>query len=327
MFAVARFFVLLICCALAFGSTLARADYPDKPIHIVVGFAPGGGTDITARLIGQKLSQKWSQPVVVENRVGADGSVAADFISRAAPDGYWIAFISNAHTVTPLDIALGYDPIKSFAPISLVTSVPEVFLVNPEAAPAGSVKEFVALAKSKPGKLSYGTNGGTGADALASRLFMREAGLDLVGVAYTGGGQSMPALLGGEIQVMLTSVTSAAEYVKAGKLKALFVTSKTRSQSLPDVPTIAEAAQMPEFAAATQAGTWYGALAPAGTPKEIVQKLRDGIAEVIKFPDVQQVLSNRGFDSVANTPEEFSAIIAADISRWAAVHKASVIKK
>ena len=324
---VSRIVVAAFLCALAIGVGSAHADYPEKPIHVIVGFAPGGGTDITARLVSQKLSQKWGQPVIVENRVGADGSIAADFIARSAPDGYWIAFISNAHTVTPIDLALPYDPIKSFAPVSLVVSVPEILLVNPTAVPASSVPEFVALAKSRPGKLSYGSNGGTGADALASKLFMTEAGIDLVGVAYTGGSQSMPALLGGEIQVMLTAVTSAAEYVKSGLVKALFVTSKTRSSLLPDVPTVAEAANMPEFTAATEAGTWFGAMAPAGTPKEIVRKLSDGIAEVLKLPDVQQVLANRGMLGIGNTPEEFSSIIAADISRWAAVHKASVVKK
>lgn len=294
-------------------------------MHFIVGFAASGGTDVMARLIAQKLSEKWGQPVVVENRTGADGSIAADFVAHSPPDGYNIAWISNAHTVTPLEFKLNYEPVKSFAPVTLAANVPEFLLINP-ALPVKTMREFVAYAKANPGKLSFGASGTAGADYLEVQFLMNQAGIKMVGVPYKGGAPAMTAVIGGEIQLMMGTVT-AIESIKAGKLKALFVTGTKRLQQLPDVPTVGEAIDLPEFDKGTRSGTWFGALAPAGTPSDIVHSMRNDIAAVLKLPEVVDVLSKRGFMPNGDTPEEFTRTISDDITMWASVKKSMDAEK
>ena len=298
------------------------ADYPDKPIHFIVGFAPGGGTDMLARLIGQKLSEKWGQPVIVENRPGADGSIAADVVAHTKPDGYSLAWISNGHTITPSERKLSYDPIKDFAPIIEVASTPDVLLVDPTL-PVNSLPELIALAKSKPGQLNWGSGGFGVSPYLEMSLLIKLTGMNMVHVNYKGGAETMRALLGGEISVEFGSLGTVIAQIKAGKLKPLAVSSQHRSRDLPDLPTVTEAANLDGF----DGNPWYGVLAPAGTPDEVVTKLNTDMAAIIALPDVQHSIIAQGYDPVADSPGHFTHTISADIARWADLLKGIDIPK
>ena len=304
---------LMLCVG---AGSSAWGAYPDRPIHWVVGFATGGGADTVARLVGQKLTEQWGQQVIIENRPGADGTIAGEIVAKAAPDGYTIDMATPNHTVTPSERKLSYDAIKSFTPVTLMGETVDVLVSDP-ALPINSVPDLIAYAKAHPGKLNFGSTGAGGAPYLQMLLFMKQTGTDMINVNYTGTGTALVGLLGSEVQLMFSGVSTIVNQVKAGKLKALAVSSKTRVPGLPDVPTMAEAADMPSFDGSTS--TWYGVLAPAGTPRDIVDKLQQGIATALRQPDVQQRLASQGFITVANTPDEFAAFIAKDIPKWAAV--------
>ncbi len=323
---VSRLSIALVACAMGFGSTAAYAEYPDKPIRFVVGFDAGGGTDFLARLLAQKLSERFAQPVVVENRAGAQGSIASSLISRSPPDGYLINFTTNDHAASGLEFKLDYDPVKSFAPVSEVAYVPEVLIVNPTTIPVKTFKELIALAKAKPGQLSYATSGIAGVPALEMALLGNQAGIKMNAIPYSGGAPALTAVLGGEVNLMLNSVTTAGEQIRSGKLLALGVTGSARSPSLPDVPTFSEVSDLHEFNEATKSGVWYCVLAPAGTPAAIVDKLREGIVATLKMPDVQQTLAGRGFIPVGSTPAELTKLITEDYGRWVALKKSMETK-
>ena len=308
--------VSALTCALALGPTAAQADFPDHPVHWIVGFSPGGGADAMARLVGQRLSQKWGQQVIIDNRPGADGVIAGEVVAKSAPDGYTIDFATTNHTVTPSEHKLNYDPIKSFAPVVLMGSHPDVLLVNPSL-PANSVKDLVALAKTKPGQLNYGSTGPGGGPYMEMEILKQRAKINIVNVTYKGVAPALVATLAGEVPMTFGAVDASFEQVKAGKLRALAVTSNVRVPVLPDVPTLAEAADLPGF----NEGTWYGVIAPAGTPADIVHKMNRDIAEIIKSPDVQKQLFSQGFVTVADTPEEFGQFLRQDMAKWAALLK------
>ena len=317
-----RIFGSLAVCVMMLISTPGRAEeFPEHPVHLLVGFSPGGGTDTLARLLGQKLSGIWGQPVIVENREGADGTIAENIAAHAAPDGYTIIMITNTHVTTPSQYKLNYDPINSFASVSLLASQPDALLVNPSL-PVQSVAELITLAKAKPGTLNFGSSGTGTAEYLAMALFMKTTGTNLVNVSYKGVAPAQMALVGGETQVMFGSVTANLPLVRSGKLRALAVSATSRFPAMPEVPTVAEAAHLADF----DVGVWYGVLAPAGVPDAIVAKLHRDVVGVVKSAEFQQRLSSLGFVSIASTPEEFTQAIKNDLSRWSALLGASQAK-
>lgn len=297
------------------GGACAQAGFPNRPVTLVVPFPPGGGTDTGARLIAQKLGAKWGQQVVVENKGGAAGQIGADLVAKARPDGYTI-LMGNIGTqaINPaLYKKLPYDPDRAFAPISLVAELPLAMMVNPEV-PAKTAAEFIALARSQPGKLSYSSSGAGGAPHLAAEMFKLATKTFIVHVPYRGGGPAVQDLLAGHVQLSFMTVLEASGHIKAGKLRALAVTSSQRVSALPDVPTLAEGA-VPGF----NSISWIGLLAPAATPRDIVEKISADVREIIASEEVATRLTGLGGVPHANTPAQFTAVIDADRKRYAQI--------
>jgi tripartite-type tricarboxylate transporter receptor subunit TctC len=303
-------------CAVS-GALAQPVAFPSRPVTLVVPFPPGGGTDTGARIVAQKLATRWGQAVVVENKGGAAGSIGADLVAKAKPDGYTI-LMGNIGTqaINPeLYKKLPYDPDKAFAPISLVAELPLVMMVNPQV-PAKSAKEFVTLAKGQPGRLSYSSSGAGGAPHLAAEMFKGETGTFIVHVPYRGGGPAIGDLIAGHVQLSFMTVLEASGHIKAGKLRALAVTGAQRVSALPEVPTLDETV-VPGF----NSISWIGLLAPAGTPSQIVDKLSADVREVLAADDVKSRLIELGAVPHANTPAQFAALIDSDRKRYAQVIK------
>ena len=298
------------------------AAYPSKPVRLVVPFTPGGSTDILARAVGQKLSESWGQPVVVDNRPGAGGIIGMETVAKAAPDGYTLVMghIGTLAANPALYKTLPYDPVKDFAPVTLIARVPNVLVVGP-AVPSRSVAELIALAKAKPGKLDYGSGGNGSAAHLATEYFKLKAGVDLQHIPYKGTAPALQDLLGGQIALMITGLPPVLPHVKAGKLRILGVASAQRLRQFPEIPTIAESG-VPGF----EATQWYGILAPAATPKEIVAKLNREFVKALRDPAVGEKLAGEGADPVGDTPGEFAAFIASEIDLWGKVIRATGAK-
>ncbi len=309
-----RFTLAALLCA-ALNAVAQTAAFPTRPVTLVVPFPPGGGTDTGARIVAQKLAAKWGQQVIVENKGGAAGSIGADLVAKSKPDGYTI-LMGNIGTqaINPsLYKKLPYDPDKAFAPISLVAELPLAMMVNPQV-PAKTAKEFIAYAKSKPGQLSYSSSGAGGAPHLAAEMFKLATGSFIVHVPYRGGGPAVQDLIAGHVQLSFMTVLEASGHIKAGKLRALAVTSARRVSALAEVPTLAEAA-VPGF----DSISWIGLLAPAGTPREIVEKISADTREVIAAEDVNARLVELGAIPAANTPAQFGALIDKDRARYAKI--------
>jgi tripartite-type tricarboxylate transporter receptor subunit TctC len=315
---------ILTCIALAIGltamasSTFAQAatNYPARPIKIVVPFAPGGTTDMLARLVGQRLTQSWGQPVVIENKPGAGATLGADIVAKSAPDGYTLLMGAAHHTIAQQVYAkIPYHFDRDFAPITMVAMVPNMVVVNSEV-PAKNIAEFIALAKTQPGKLNYGSAGAGTAHHLIGEMFKLRAGVDLVHVPYKGSAPAVADLLSGQVQLMFDTVTSGLPQVKAGKLRALAVTTAKRSSAMPDVPSLSETA-LPGF----DVGTWFGLLAPAATPPAIVQKLNAEIVKIIQQPDVRKQMLEAGSEPMGNTSQQMAAQIKAELEAFEAVVK------
>ncbi len=299
--------------AVAFGAS--AQTFPTRPVTLVVPFPPGGGTDTGARIVAQKLTSKWGQQVVVENKGGAAGAIGADAVAKAKPDGYTI-LMGNIGTqaINPtLYKKLPYDPGKAFAPIALVAELPLAMMVNPQVA-AKDAKAFVALAKAQPGQLSYSSSGAGGAPHLAAEMFKLATGSYIVHVPYRGGGPAVQDLIAGHVQLSFMTVFEASGHIKAGKLRALAVTSRQRVSALPEVPTLAESA-VPGF----DSISWIGLLAPAGTPREIVEKISADVREVVAAEDVKARLVELGAIPATNTPAQFAALIEKDQARYAKI--------
>src|SRR5213082_2472291 len=294
-----------IAAVLLCWSTFALGQYPAKPIHLIVPFPPGGGNDTVARAIAQEISPELGQPVVIDNRPGAGGSVGAELAAKSPPDGYTLFLAGvGSHAVNPnLHARLAYDPVRDFTPITLVASAPSVLVVNP-AVPARTVAEFTAYARANPGKLNYASNGNGSAAQLAAAMYEYMAGVKMVHVPYKCMAPAMTYLLSGEVQLMFGTVVALVPHIQSGKLRAIAVTSRKRSALLPDVPTLAESG-LSDY----QAGSWYGVMAPAGTPREIVARLHGAIARALKQPDVAQRLAAEGAIVIGSTPAEFGAHI------------------
>ena len=311
--------VLAMSTALAWSSAArAQQAYPAKPIRLILPFPPGGSTDIVARLIGQKLTESWGQPVLIENRPGAGGNIAAETAARAAPDGYTLFQVNVANAIgATLYPKLSYDLITSFAPVIQLATTPYVLLAHPTV-PAKNTAELLALAKARPGQLNYASAGGGSATHLSGELLKSMAGVNIVHVPYKGTGPAVTALLSGEVDLYFATVPAALPLVEAKKLRALGVTSARRSPLMRDVPAIAEAGLK-----GYETSTWHGILAPAATPADIVVKLNAEIARTLAQPAVKERLVGQGLDPVGGTPEQFGAYLKTEISKWAVVVKAS----
>jgi len=313
----------LLAAALAVCAAGALAQpYPSKPIRLIVPFTPGGSTDILARAIGQKLAEALAQQVIIENRPGAGGAIGAEAAARAAPDGYTLLMghIGTLAVNPSLYPKLGYDPVKSFAPVALVAKVTNVLVVNP-AVPAQTVQELVKLAHAEPGRLRYGSGGNGSAAHLATEYFKLRTRTDIVHVPYKGTGPAVTDLLGGQIELMMTGAPAVMSHVKAGKMRALAISSAQRIESLPELPTIAEAG-VPGF----EAIQWYGVVAPAGTPEAVIARLNAEINRALATPELKARLVAEGAEAAPTTPQAFGAFIAAEIERWRPVIQKAGLK-
>ena len=286
------------------------ASYPSKPIRMVIALAPGGGVDTSGRLIGQKFTDAWGQQTIAENRPGAGGTIATEVVARAAPDGYTLLMVSMGFAITPALYKLNYDGIRDFAPISLFVQSPSVLAVHPSL-PAKSVKEFIAFVKTRPDEILFSSSGSGSGQHLAMELLNRMAGLKLVHIPFKGTAPSILDLVAGRVSVTAASAISTMPHVKAGKLRPLAVASAKRSPSVPELPTIAEAA-LPGFAV----DQWYSLFAPAGTPKDILAKLHGVIAKTVADPETKQKLLAMGLDPVGSTPDEFAAYVKTETAKW-----------
>lgn len=315
---------LLACMLLATasGTSAAAPDaaerFPTHPVRIVVPYPPGGPNDSIARALGQRLTTVWKQSVVIENRPGASGVIGSDVVARAAPDGLTLMLGSITHAILPgLNPKLPFDPIADFTPVSLVGVAPMLAVVHPSV-PAHSVKELIALAKARPGKLSYASTGNGTSIHLITEMFKRDAGVDIVHIPYNGSGPAMAALIGGTVQMMIEAMPSALPQVQAGRIRALAVTSPQRSPVLPDLPTMSEAA-LPGF----DGGIWWGVLAPAGLPDGLLRKINADINEALKAPEVRQRFDALGITPTGTTPEAFAQTLRNDSERYAQIIRAA----
>jgi tripartite-type tricarboxylate transporter receptor subunit TctC len=313
---------LVIFVALLAGLPPAQAQtgkWPDKSVRVVVPFAPGGATDVVARMLAPRLSEEFGQPFVVDNRAGAGGSIGVEIVVRANPDGYTILVGASSYASNAALYKLPYDPIEGITPVTLITRGPFIVAVHPSVK-AHSMKEFLALARAKPGSLTFGSSGTGGVPHLATEHFRQMTNTNMIHVPYKGDAPAIVDLLGGQIQFFFGGPLVLSPHINAGKLRGLAVTSERRSPVMPELPAVNEL--VPGYTAFT----WFGMWTPAGMPREIVLRLNQSVARILKLPGVQERLRNDGMEAAHNTPEEFSRFIAADIAKWTKVVKAGNIK-
>lgn len=298
------------------------AEYPTRPIRMIVPFPPGGGNDILARAVGQRLSPIIGQQIVIDNRGGAGGQIGAELAAKADPDGYtiFLGSIGNLTFLPVLQAKLPYDPLRDYAPVSLLATSAFILVVNP-AVPAKTLKELIALAKAKPGQLNYGSAGPGSSLHMTAELFKLEAGLDITHVPYKGTSPALIDLLANQVQVMFSTMPSMVPHVKSGKLRALGVSSTTRADAVPDVPTVAESG-VPGF----NVLNWQGIVVPKKTPDAIVQKLNRALQATLKSPDMISALAAQGLDAAGGTPEQFGALIKSEIDKYGKVAKEAKLK-
>ena len=312
---------VLLLSLLAFGATAQAQHYPSKPVKIIVPYGAGGPADIYARFIGAKLAETMGQPFVVEDRPGGGAVVGTDAVAKSAPDGYTLLMMSNTHAVNETLIPKKpYDLMRDLAPITGVNYSDLLMVVHPSV-PANNLKEFIALAKASPGKLNYASSGPGTPNHLAGELFKAMAGVDIVHVPYKGSDGARAGILGGQVQMMLDAITTMTQNVRAGKLKAMGTTGKTRSSVLPDVPTIAEAG-VPGY----EAGIWLGLMAPAGTPRPVLEQLNAEVNKVINAPEVKEAWAKQGAAPMGMSIDQFDKFIRAEIVKWSSVVKATGMK-
>ncbi len=312
-------FRAMTAAALSFGAVTlssAQSDYPGKPIRMVVPYAPGGGSDIVGRIVGQRMSESLGQTIVVDNRPGAAGMLGAELAAAAAADGYTLLLADSSYTINASYFKQKrYDAQKSFVPVSLIADTPYILVVHPSV-PAATLKEFIALAKAQPGKINVGSAGNGSGSHLTGALFMLKAGVSLNHIPYKGSGPSTADVVAGQIQSTFATAPGAVPFIKAGRLKALVAASAKRSATLPDVPTFVELGFRDIVVT-----NWYGVVAPAGTSKAVVQKLYNEIGRAIALPDVRERLAGAALEPVTPAPEQFAQLIDAELKRWAQVIK------
>ncbi len=311
----------LACCGTT-AAVAAEAAFPVRPVRFIVPFAPGGSTDTLARTLAQRLSDAFGQQVVVDNRAGGNGNIGTEIVARAVPDGHTIVlgYIANLGIGPSLYASLPFDPLKDFAPVTLLAVSPNILVAHP-AVPVKTVKELIAYTRANPQKVNYASAAVASLGHLAGELLNSSAGIRMQHVPYKGSGQAVIDLLAGQVQIMFSGMSSVMPHIRAGKLRPLAVTGAQRSAATPDVPTIAESGY-PGF----EASAWYGVLAPAGTPKPVVARLNGEILRALKIPEVRERLENVGFEIVGGTPEAFGIYMKNEIAKWAKVVKASGVR-
>jgi tripartite-type tricarboxylate transporter receptor subunit TctC len=316
-----KLFSLIVTTALASSAFAQEPPYPVKPVRFVVGQAPGGATDIIARLVASKINEPLGQNVIVENRTGAAGSIGAASVAKSPPDGYTLLVVSSSYSINPSIYSnLPFDPQKDLVPVSLFAEAPFLLLVHPSL-PAKSVKELIALAKAKPGVLTYGSGGIGSSGHLAGALFEIRSGVKLAHVPYRGAGQALIDLLGGQVTFTFASVLSSTPHMKQGRLRVLAQTGVKRSSALPQVPTVAEAG-VPGYSTTT----WYGLLAPAATPAAVIDRLAAASNKAVMSPDIRERILADGAEPIGSSPAVFQKHLAAEIAKWAKVVKAAGVK-
>ncbi len=309
---------LIGACALGFGA-LAQ-DYPARPVRFIVPYPPGGGTDVIARIVQPKLSEALGQTIVIENRGGAGGALGTEAAAKSAPDGYTFLFTLSSHTINPLLYKLDYDVERDFAPVSIIVSVPQLIAANPQA-PAKTLKEMVAAAKANPGVYSYASVGNGTPSHIAGELLKLRAGINMVHIPYRGGGPAVADTLGGQVPFLFVTAPAALSHVRSGKLRALAVTTAKRTPAAPEIPTVAEELNIPDY----EVDSWYAMFAPAKTPAAIVARMQTDVARVVRLPEVKQKLLEQGADSVGSSSEELERVVKAELRRWAQViHDAGI---
>lgn len=313
---------LLVASLTAVAGTVSADDYPNKPVRLIVGFPPGGINDIVARVVGDRLSQSLGQTIIVENRPGAGGTIGADLVAKSRPDGYTLLMgsVSNIAMAPSQYKALPYDAAKDFAPIVLVAAAPNVLVVNPEF-PVRSVRELIALARQKPGGINYASAGLGTSNHLTVELLQVMTGVQFNHVPYKGDAPGTADVVAGQVPMIFPTLPVALPFIKAGKLRPIAVSSAERSSLLPDVPTVAESGGLPEF----EVSVWVGILAPAGTPKEIVNRLNTEIVKIVRMPNIRERLAGLGAEPVGDTSEHFTAYIRSELAKWSKVAKAAGI--
>jgi tripartite-type tricarboxylate transporter receptor subunit TctC len=315
-----RFLLLVLTVTASFtGLAFAQADYPAKPIRMIVGFSPGGANDIIARMLGAKMQDAWGQSVVIDNRPGANSNIATEIAANAPPDGYTLLFNASGMVINPaMYESLAFDTIRDFEPISQVATFPFVLAVNPSV-PARTVTELIAVAKSQPGKLNYGA--GAAAFRFAAELFKQQVGIDLYHIPYKGSVQAINAVLANDIQITIVDSLPAIPHLKSGRLRGLAVTSGKRASGLPDIPTMIEAG-----VADYDITGWAGLFAPAGTPKPIVNKLNQQTARIVQMPDFREKLLALGSEPVGGSAEDLATIMKVQSQKWKTVNRTAHIK-
>jgi tripartite-type tricarboxylate transporter receptor subunit TctC len=289
-------------------------DWPAKPVRFIVPYPPGGGTDVIARIVQNRLSEALGQSIVIENRGGAGGAVGTEVAAKSAPDGYTFLFTLSSHTINPLLYKLNFDVERDFTPVTLIVSVPQLIAAYP-GAPIQSMRDVVAMAKANPGGLHFASVGNGTPSHIAGELVKLRTGIDIVHVPYKGGGPAVADTLGGQVPLLIVTMPAAISHVRAGKLRALAVTTIRRNPGAPEIPTVAEALNIPDY----EVDSWYAMFAPAKTPPAIVARMQKEIARTIQLPDVKQKLLEQGGDTVGSTPEELDRVVRRELRRWAEV--------
>ena len=301
--------------------SMAQGSYPTNPVRIIVPYPAGGTTDIIARIAANQLTERLKQSFIVENRAGASGAIGAQAVARSAPDGYTLVMgTASSHGInSALQKNLPYDAVKDFAPITVVASTPNVIIANPNV-PAKTLAELIALAKAQPGKINFGSTSAGGSPHMSAELLKVMAGIDMTHVPYKGAAPMLTDLVGGQVQIGFDNLPSSMAFIKSGKLRALAVTTAKRWPGAPELPTVAES--VPGY----EVSGWFGLLAPAGTPKEILNKIQSAVAEAVRSPEVAKQLRDQGAEPVANSPDQFAQEIKADVEKWRKVANATGVK-
>lgn len=311
---------LIVALVLASTAGVFAQDYPNRPIRFIVPFAPGGGSDMVARVVAQRMTETLGQQVVVDNRAGAGGRIGAEMAVRAAPDGYTLIMVSPSYAISPSLYKVPYDAVNDISAIALVDTSPYIVVVHP-AVPAKNINELIALAKAKPGTLNFGSSGTGAILHLATELFKMMAGVNMVHIPYKGTGPALTDLLGGQIQMLLGSSVAVMPHIKGGKLRALAVTERKRMAALPDLPTVAESG-IPGY----DVTLWHGVLGPKGLPKQLVTRWNKEINRIIQTQEMKDRFANEGLEPAPGTPENFAEVLKRDVERWKQVVREANVK-
>lgn len=306
--------VVLLLLGVVAATSVSGADWPVKTVRFIVPYPPGGGTDVIARIVQPRLSEALGQPIVIENRGGAGGALGTDAAAKAAPDGYTFLFTLSSHTINPLLYKVPFDIERDFAPVTLIVSVPQLIVAHP-GAQLETMNDVVASAKWQPGKLAFASVGNGTPSHIAGELLKLRTGIDIVHVPYKGGGPAVADTLGGQVPLLMVSMPAAIAHVRAGKLRALAVTTRKRNSGAPEIPTVAEALKIPDY----EVDSWYALFAPAKTPAVIVSRMQMEVARVIELPDVKQRLLEQGGDTVGSTPDYLDKVVKGELRKWADV--------